>query len=68
MQKMRSEMLLREANYNKTFSNGGLGERVLNVGAAMNTTSQVTSWMLKSKKTNGKPESASSRRAPGPQL
>lgn len=36
MAQLRNEMLLREANYNKTFSNGGLGERVLNVGSAMN--------------------------------
>ena len=32
---MRSELLLREDNYNKTFSNGGAGQRALAVDKAM---------------------------------
>jgi hypothetical protein len=52
MQQLRSEMLLREESYNKHFKNGGMGERVLNVGAAMNATESVTNWMLKSKRTS----------------
>ena len=37
---MRSELLLREDNYNKTFSNGGAGQRALAVDKAM-TAQQV---------------------------
>ena len=37
---MRSELLLREDNYNKTFSNGGAGQRALAVDKAV-TAQQV---------------------------
>lgn len=36
MQQLRAELLLREENYNKHFKNGGAGEKVLAVGAALN--------------------------------
>ncbi len=49
MAQLRSEMLLREENYNKHFRNGGLGEKVLDVGAAMGSQQGVVDWMLKAK-------------------
>lgn len=36
MAHLRAELLLREENYNKHFKNGGAGEKVLSVGAALN--------------------------------
>lgn len=48
LQQMRAELLLREDNYNKTFSNGGAGRRTLAVDKALTTQSQVVDWMLKS--------------------
>lgn len=47
MAQLRGEMLLREENYNKHFRNGGMGERVLDVGLAASAQSEVVSWMLK---------------------
>ena len=47
LQKMRAELLLREDNYNKTFSNGGAGRRTLAVDKALATQGQVVDWMLK---------------------
>lgn len=41
MAQLRAELLLREENYNKHFRNGGVGEKVLSVGQAMNA--QVSS-------------------------
>ena len=48
LQQMRAELLLREDNYNKTFSNGGAGRRTLAVDKALSTQNQVVDWMLKS--------------------
>ncbi|WIA30201.1 hypothetical protein OEZ86_000293 [Tetradesmus obliquus] len=48
MAQLRGEMLLREENYNKHFRNGGMGQRVLDVGLAAGAQSEVMSWMLKS--------------------
>ena len=48
LQQMRAELLLREDNYNKTFSNGGAGRRTLAVDKALTTQNQVMDWMLKS--------------------
>ena len=48
LQQMRAELLLREDNYNKTFSNGGAGRRTLAVDKALTTQNQVVDWMLKS--------------------
>jgi hypothetical protein len=45
---LRNEMLLREENYNKHFRNGGVGERVLDVGGAASADSEVMDWMLNS--------------------
>ncbi|KAK9810350.1 hypothetical protein WJX72_009243 [[Myrmecia] bisecta] len=45
---MRGELLLREENYNKTFSNGGAGEKALAVDKALNAQQGVVDWMLKS--------------------
>lgn len=50
MQQLRAELLLREENYNKHFKNGGAGEKVLSVGAAMNAQAGVMDWMLKKNK------------------
>lgn len=50
MAQLRGEMLLREGNYNKHFRNGGVGEKVLDVGTAMNAQQGVVDWMLKSTK------------------
>ena len=36
------------------FKNGGAGERVLNVGSALNADSGVMDWMLKNRKGSGK--------------
>lgn len=47
MAALRAEMLLREESYNKHFRNGGMGERVLNVGSAAGAHSEVMGWMLK---------------------
>ena len=47
LQQMRAELLLREDNYNKTFSNGGAGRRTLAVDKALGTQHQVVDWMLK---------------------
>lgn len=47
LQQMRAELLLREDNYNKTFSNGGAGRRTLAVDKALGTQNQVVDWMLK---------------------
>lgn len=47
MQRMHGELLLREDNYNKTFTNGGAGVTVLNVSQAMNASQSVMDWMLK---------------------
>jgi hypothetical protein len=46
-------MLLREENYNKHFRNGGMGERVLDVGLAAVAQSEVVGWMLKSSSGGG---------------
>jgi hypothetical protein len=43
---LRREMLLREDNYNKHFRNGGAGEKVLGVDAAMGSHAGVMDWML----------------------
>ena len=48
LQQMRAELLLREDNYNKTFSNGGAGRRTLAVDRALTTQTQVVDLMLKS--------------------
>jgi hypothetical protein len=53
MAQLRGEMLLREENYNKHFRNGGLGERVLDVGLAAGAQSEVMGWMLKSNTSSG---------------
>jgi hypothetical protein len=53
MAQLRGEMLLREENYNKHFRNGGLGERVLDVGLAAGAQSEVVGWMLKSSSGGG---------------
>lgn len=53
MAQLRAELLLREENYNKHFKNGGAGEKVLSVGAAMNAQSGVMDWMLKKKEAPG---------------
>eukprot|EP00775_Hariotina_reticulata_P010893 gene10893-11047_t len=45
---LRNEMLLREENYNKHFRNGGVGEKVLDVGSAASAHNEVVDWMLKS--------------------
>lgn len=45
---LRNEMLLREENYNKHFRNGGVGEKVLDVGSAASAHGEVMDWMLKS--------------------
>jgi hypothetical protein len=44
---LRGEMLLREETYNKRFSNGGAGARVLDVEAALGAEQGVLDWMLK---------------------
>ncbi len=49
MAHLRAELLLREESYNKHFKNGGAGEKVLAVGAALNAQSGVMDWMLKKK-------------------
>jgi hypothetical protein len=53
MAQLRGEMLLREENYNKHFRNGGLGERVLDVGLAAGAQNEVVGWMLKSSSGGG---------------
>ena len=50
MTQLRREMLLREENYNKTFRNGGVGERVLGVDSAIGAQQEVVDWMLKAKR------------------
>ncbi len=54
MAALRGEMLLREDNYNKHFANGGAGQRVLDVAAAMGSQQGVVGWMLKSGGGSGK--------------
>lgn len=60
MAQLRGELLLREENYNKTFSNGGAGEKTLSVDKALNAQQGVVDWMLKGNSrrrvtTDGKP-------------
>jgi hypothetical protein len=61
MAALRAELLLREDNYNKHFRNGGAGEKVLAVGAALSAQADVMDWMLKKKDSTaaarGKPAS-----------
>lgn len=45
MAQLRAELLLREESYNKHFKNGGAGERMLNVGAALNAQVMFSSWL-----------------------
>ena len=56
MQQLRAELLLREESYNKTFRNGGMGEKVLNVGAAQQADNGVMDWMFKNRKGSGRTE------------
>jgi hypothetical protein len=58
MAQLSGEMLLREENYNKHFRNGGMGERVLDVGLAAGAQSKVMGWMLKSSSGGGHRRSA----------
>ena len=44
---MVQEMLLREENYNNTFSNGGAGRQKLAVDRAAASSQEVADWMLK---------------------
>ena len=41
----------REENYNKHFKNGGAGERVLDVAAALGSQQSVVDWMLPRRRT-----------------
>ena len=55
LQQLRGELLLREENYNKTFANGGAGERTLSVNKAISAQQDVRDWMLKGSIEKSKP-------------